>query len=164
MEARVVIDVARLDPDGETYEGTLDDAVLDLNDRFISPFAGVRYALDVRKIGRELLVRGSLEQDFSAVCSRCGEDFDFTVKIPDFVSSLEVDEKTEFVDLTDELRESIILGIPTYPVCRVDCRGICPHCRKNLNEGPCTCVAESGDERWNVLDGLRKEEGNNGVS
>ena len=157
MEARVVIDVARLDPDGETYEGTLDDAVLDLNDRFLSPFAGIRYALDVRRIGRELLVRGSLEQDFSAVCSRCGEDFDFTVKVPDFVSSLEVDEKTEFVDLTDELRQSIILALPSYPVCRQDCRGVCVTCGKNLNEGPCSCSHSERDSRWGALDALVPE-------
>ena len=164
MDARLVIDVARLDPDGEAYEGTLDDAVLDLNDEYLKPFAGIRYALDVRRIGQELLVRGTLEQDFDAVCSRCGGDFDFTVKVPNFMTSLEVDEKSEFADLTDELRESIILHLPTYPVCREDCRGICPTCGKNLNEGDCSCVGECGDDRWNVLDSLRKDKEDNGVS
>ena len=163
MEARLTIDVARLDPDGENLSGTLDDAILDLHDEYVRPFAGIRYALEARRVGRELLVRGQLEQDFDAVCSRCGGDFDFTVKVPDFTVSVEVDEKTEFVDLTEELRESIILALPTYPVCRVECRGICPQCGKNLNEGSCSCATESSDERWNVLDSLRKEE-DNGVS
>ena len=164
MEAKLTIDVARLDSDGEEMAGTLDDAVLELNDEYVRPFAGIRYALDVRQIGRELLVRGRLEQDFAAVCSRCGGDFDFTVKVPDFTASVEVDEKTEFVDLTDGIRESIILGLPTYPVCREDCQGICPQCGKNLNEGSCSCVVERHDDRWNVLDSLRKEEEDNGVS
>jgi uncharacterized protein len=163
MDARLVIDVARLDPDGEAYEGTLDDAVLDLNDEYLKPFAGIRYSLDVRRIGRELLVRGTLEQDFDAVCSRCGGDFDFTVKVPDFLSSMELDEKTEFADLTDELRESIILHLPTYPVCREGCLGVCQQCGKNLNEGPCSCSRERHDNRWDILDSLRKEE-DNGVS
>ena len=164
MEARLTIDVARLDQDGEDFSGTLDDAVLDLHDAYVRPFAGMRYALAVRRIGRELLVRGRLEQDFEAACSRCGADFDFTVKVPDFTVSVETDEKTEFVDLTDELRESIILHLPTYPVCRVDCRGVCPQCGKNLNEGACTCATERRDDRWNVLDSLRKEKEDNGVS
>ena len=55
MDARLVIDVARLDPDGEAYEGTLDDAVLDLNDEYLKPFAGIRYALDVRRISPSAL-------------------------------------------------------------------------------------------------------------
>ena len=144
-------------------EGVLDDAVLELDDEYVKPFAGIRYALDVRLIGRELLVRGSLEQDFDAVCSRCGGDFDFTVKVTDFTASFETDEKTEFVDLTAELRESIILHLPNYPVCRVDCRGVCPQCGKNLNEGPCNCDRGRHDDRWDILDSLRKEE-DNGVS
>ena len=164
MEAKLTIDVARLDPDGEEFAGTLDEAALDLHDEYVRPFAGLRYDLTARRIGRELLVRGRLEQDFDAVCSRCGGDFDFTVKVPDFTVSVETDEKTEFVDLTEELRESIILGLPTYPVCREDCRGVCPQCGKNLNEGPCACVPECRDERWSVLDSLRKEEEDNGVS
>ena len=160
MDARLVIDVARLDPDGEAYEGTLDDAVLDLNDEYLKPFAGIRYALDVRRIGQELLVRGRLEQDFDAVCSRCGGDFDFTVKVPSFTTSREVDEKSEFVDLTDELRQSIILALPSYPVCRQDCRGVCVTCGKNLNEGPCACVHEERDDRWGALDALLPGEKN----
>ena len=155
MLEKLTIDVARLDTDGEEIEGTLDDKVLDLNDEYLKPFAGIRYNLSVQRLGGELLVRGRLEQDFDAVCSRCGADFDFTVKVDDFTTSVEIDEKTEFVDLTDELRESIILGLPTYPVCREDCRGVCSTCGKNLNEGPCSCQEESGDGRWGALDALK---------
>ena len=154
MEKTLTIDVARLDRDGEAVEGVLDDAVLDLHDEYLRPFAGIRYRLSVQLAGRELLVRGELEQDFEAVCSRCGADFDFTVTVPDFLASFETDEKTEIVDLTDELRQSIILALPTYPVCRADCRGVCPTCGKNLNEGPCACVHEERDGRWGALDVL----------
>ena len=154
MEKTLTIDVARLDRDGEAVEGVLDDAVLDLHDEYLRPFAGIRYRLSVQLAGRELLARGELEQDFEAVCSRCGADFDFTVTVPDFLASFETDEKTEIVDLTDELRQSIILALPTYPVCRADCRGVCPTCGKNLNEGPCACVHEERDGRWGALDAL----------
>ena len=157
MESGLTIDVARLDRDGEHFAGVLDDAVLELDDEYVKPFAGIRYDLDVRLVGRELLVRGSLEQDFDLVCSRCGGDFDLTVKVPDFTASFETDEKTEFVDLTAELRESIILHLPNYPVCRVDCRGVCPQCGKNLNEGPCNCSDGRHDDRWDILDSLRKD-------
>ena len=154
VEKTLTIDVARLDRDGEEVEGVLDDAVLDLHDDYLRPFAGIRYRLSVQLAGRELLAQGELEQDFEAVCSRCGADFDFTVTVPDFLASFETDEKTEFADLTDELRQSIILALPTYPVCRADCHGVCPTCGKNLNEGLCACVHEERDGRWGALDAL----------
>ena len=160
VEKTLTIDVSRLDRDGEAVEGVLDDAVLDLHDEYLRPFAGIRYRLSVQLAGRELLARGELEQDFEAVCSRCGADFDFTVTVPDFLASFETDEKTEIVDLTDELRQSIILALPTYPVCRADCRGVCPTCGKNLNEGPCACVHEERDDRWGALDALLPGEKN----
>ena len=115
-----------------------------MEDEFLKPFAGLRYELGVILVGTELLVRGKLEQDFEAACSRCGEDFDFTVKIHDFAASFAVNEKTEFVELTTELRECILLDLPTYPVCREDCPGI----EKTETEAP--------DFRWDALDDLKK--------
>ena len=82
LETKLVIDVSRLDPEGETIEGEVD--CVDLDEEFVHPFGGIRYRLDVQLIGTELLVRGHLEQDFELVCSRCGEDFDDTIKVDDF--------------------------------------------------------------------------------
>ena len=155
MNDKLLIDISRLDKDGEDFKGVLDDAVLELDDDLLRPFAGIRYDLFAQQLGRELLVRGMLEQDFDAVCSRCGSDFDFTLKVPDFVVSIEVEEKTECVDLTDEVRQSIILALPTYPVCHPECLGVCPSCGKNLNEGPCGCAHTEQDDRWGALEGLK---------
>ena len=155
MTDKLLIDVSRLDKDGEDFEGVLDDAVLELDGDLLRPFAGIRYSLFAQLLGRELLVRGTLEQDFDAVCSRCGGDFDFTATVPDFTVSIETDEHTEYADLTDEVRQSIILALPTYPVCRPECLGVCPSCGKNLNEGSCGCKREETDDRWGALEGLR---------
>ena len=153
-ETRLLIDVARLDRDGEDYSGAVDDAVLELDGELLRPFGGIRYELFVQQFGTELLVRGTLAQDFDAVCSRCGGDFDFTLKVGGFTTRVESDENTELVDLTDELRQSIILALPSYPVCRQDCRGVCPTCGKNLNEGSCACDHTERDSRWGALDAL----------
>ena len=144
METELKVSVARMTRDGEELSGALDDSIYDLHDEFLKPFGGLRYELGVQLFGSELLVRGKLEQDFEAACSRCGQDFDFTVKVPDFATSYAVDEKTEFVELTAELRESILLTLPTYPVCREDCPGI----EQTEKEAP--------DSRWAVLDNLKK--------
>ena len=150
---RFLVDVARLDPEGEYLEGETGD-ILELDEKFVIPLGGVMYNLFVQLLDTELLVRGEIAQDFDFVCSRCMETFGKRIKVPDFTTSIEVSEKKEFVDLTDELREGIILALPTFPVCRQDCKGLCVRCGKNLNEGACGCENESGDSRWGALDAL----------
>ena len=151
MENKLLIDVARLDPQGEELEGEVD--IIDLDEEFVKPFGGVRYRLSAQVFGTELLVRGHLEQDFTLVCSRCGKDFDETVAVDDFTTSVEIDEKTQEVDLTDETRECIILALPTYPVCDEACPGI-----EQKTEMP-------EDDRWGALDQLKVEgEKKNGQS
>lgn len=141
LETKLLIDVARLDPEGETLEGEVD--IVDLDEPFVKPFGGVRYRLTAQLFGTELLVRGHLEQDFDLVCSRCGETFDTTIKVDDFTASVEVSEKQDFADLTTDARESIILALPTYPLCDEDCPGIAQK------------VERPTDDRWGALDGLK---------
>ena len=68
------------------------------------------------------------------------------------VKEIEVEEEDEgddryfyqgdHLDLAPMLREHIILAAPMHPICREDCAGLCAHCGKDLNEGPCQCPAE----------------------
>ena len=140
---RLIVDVARLDREGEKYSGELVPEALDYgDDEYLKPIGGMRYDLFIEDLQHELLVRGRVSQTIQCVCSRCGEDFVREVEIPDFVCSIEINDRTDFVDLTEELREAIILTFPAYPVCRETCKGLCFKCGKNLNEGPCGCRDE----------------------
>ena len=141
MDEKLILDVSRLDPAGEELVGEV--ACVDLDEPFVKPFGGVRYRLTAQVVGTELLVRGHLEQDFDLVCSRCGKDFDDTIKVDDFMQSYEISEKVPEVDLTADVRESIILALPTYPVCRESCPGI-----EQKEENPV-------DDRWSALDSLK---------
>lgn len=143
-DERILIDVARLGKNGGEFSGEAD--IVDIDEEFVRPFGGVRYSFSVRIFGAELLVKGRLEQDFDLVCCRCGKDFDTTVKVEDFVVSVETDEKTEFVDLTNDVRECIILALPSFPVCEESCPGIVREPEK------------APDDRWCALDGLKIEE------
>ena len=138
---KLVINLSRLNPKGETIEGEVDAVGLD--EEFVKSFGGVRYRLRAEIFGTELLVRGVLEQDFDLVCSRCGKDFDDTVKVDDFTVSVEIADSAQEVDLTEDVRESIILNLPTYPVCDEACPGI-----EQKTEMP-------EDDRWGALDQLR---------
>ncbi|HUK56938.1 MAG TPA: DUF177 domain-containing protein [Nitrospiria bacterium] len=46
------------------------------------------------------------------------------------------------IDLTDLVREQVLLSLPTYPLCRPHCRGLCPQCGLDLNRGSCRCAVE----------------------
>ena len=143
VETRFVIDASRVDSDGEELEGEVECVGLD--EEFVKSFGGVRYRLNAQLFGTELLVRGHLEQDFDLVCSRCGKDFDDTIHVDDFTQSYQIDEKNPEVDLTEDVRESIILTLPTYPVCVETCPGIEQQ------------VEKPKDDRWDVLNSLKVE-------
>ena len=51
------------------------------------------------------------------------------------------------VDLSELVRQLLVLYTPPRSLCRPDCRGICPHCGANLNEGRCDCETEQVDPR-----------------
>jgi DUF177 domain-containing protein len=44
------------------------------------------------------------------------------------------------VDVTPAVREELALRVPAYPLCRSDCKGLCPRCGADLNAGPCHCA------------------------
>jgi uncharacterized protein len=55
------------------------------------------------------------------------------------------------LDLTEVVRQNLLLSIPISPVCDSQCRGLCPGCGANLNEEACTCHREEGDPRLSAL-------------
>jgi uncharacterized protein len=59
------------------------------------------------------------------------------------------------VDITDDVRQTVLLGIPQKLVCREDCLGLCPSCGANRNTAPCTCADAAVDPRWERLKGMR---------
>ncbi len=61
----------------------------------------------------------------------------------------------EGIELTDILREQILLAVPMKVVCREECKGLCPRCGQNLNQGACHCSEPVADPRWDALKGLR---------
>lgn len=61
-----------------------------------------------------------------------------------------LDERSTQIDLRPVVREQWMLNVPAYAVCRDECKGICPTCGKDLNDGPCGC-AEARDVRWDAL-------------
>ena len=158
MEAApLIIDIERLDRNGEHLTGEIPASALELDPEhdLCIPVGNIRYDLFVQLIDGELLVRGRTEQPFRCTCVRCTTVFPWESIDPAVVFSVPVEEKV-FVDLTPELREGIILTFPNHPVCREECLGLCPSCGADLNRGPCSCEPPA-DDRWVALDSLDGE-------
>ncbi len=118
---------------------------------------------------------GEFAGDFESNCARCLEpvpahverQFDLIYRPlgsdrrADEVSITEAETEIgyyqgEGMELADSLREQVLLALPIRFVCREDCKGICPGCGKNLNEGSCGCVQKMTDPRWDALKELKK--------
>lgn len=102
--------------------------------------------------------------DFSVPCDRCtrqvSRHFDYSF-LHTLVQSLENEDDDRFIEIHDEkldldelMREDILLELPTRFLCREDCKGICPVCGKNLNDGPCGCDPQITDARFDMLKNL----------
>jgi uncharacterized protein len=65
------------------------------------------------------------------------------------------DPSSGSLDISEAVRGEMILASNPYVVCDPECKGLCPRCGANLNEGPCDCAAQEIDPRWEALRGLK---------
>lgn len=63
----------------------------------------------------------------------------------------------EQLDLAPLARDAVLLELPQAPLCAEACKGLCPSCGANLNEGGCPCEPQATDPRWAALDVLRND-------
>jgi uncharacterized protein len=119
------------------------------------------------------LLRGRLEAAVRLNCARCLEDYEYPFQasvVRIYVTDPEPPVEGESEERrmqTDEIPlarydgrridlralavEQVYLELPLKPVCRDDCRGLCPRCGANRNRVECDCVDEAGDPRLSVL-------------
>jgi len=109
-----------------------------------------------------------IEADFSAECARCGNVNRQIIEtsgqkyIADKSESEEKDDGENFyitesdgiIDLNDFIVEFIGIAVPFKYLCSEDCRGLCPKCGKNLNEGVCSCPSKEKNPAFKILDGF----------
>ena len=108
-----------------------------------------------------LTLKGELRAMMRCRCDRCGREFDrekvLRLTIP-LAADVETDDPESDVialegdglDVSDLLETSFILNEETKLLCKPDCRGLCPRCGRDLNEGSCACTKEP-DPRLAVL-------------
>ncbi len=96
----------------------------------------------------EIIFTGRVATVITYQCGRCLEFFDKAVDL-DFQQVVTPEQLD--VDITPEIRETLLVDLPVRAICRENCKGICPSCGKNLNNVTCACVPPPADTRWNAL-------------
>jgi uncharacterized protein len=106
--------------------------------------------------------QATLETVVRAECRRCLAPVDVPVAESlglVFVDEAEADggddcylvpRRASVLDLSEAVREELLLAAPQFVECREDCRGLCPRCGADLNAGACGC-APAMDPRWAAL-------------
>jgi len=123
--------------------------------------------------GMDLFLSGHIKTRTEATCARCAEDFETEndrpfrlVLSPKTVgygteTDLRADDlefslyEGDEIDLGPLIREQILLALPTRPLCREDCQGLCPRCGGNRNHVQCDCRIETFDPRLEVLRSIK---------
>jgi uncharacterized protein len=143
---------------------------------------GLRFQGRVEPSGDDFLVRGKLSGAVTTPCSRCLEDARLPLDVDVAVLFVAQDEpfragargqdedddpaldspdvmpfQDGIIDLGEELREEILLALPTQVLCREDCKGLCPVCGGNRNQVPCQCeeAQQRAQSKFAVLGRLK---------
>ncbi len=147
-------------PEGETrreYSATANELHLS-SDTCIFPNP-VAISVTVQKAEEQAVAVGGARTTVAATCVRCLEEFPIAVDeafraVVRVVPPKEAQSDTgddEFYlipanepvwDMSDVVRQLILLAIPDNPVCKDDCKGLCPGCGRNLNLEACVCAGE----------------------
>ena len=117
------------------------------------PFAHpIRVSGTVRNMAGALSLEGTAETTLELACDRCLKPFVRELALPVstlLAEELEDEENDEIVlledgavDLDEVFTTALVLSMDAKHLCSEDCKGLCPTCGANLNEGPCGCRKE----------------------
>jgi uncharacterized protein len=165
----VKINISNLSQGTHEYKLSKSAAELELHEHFNGD---VTSQVTLEKSARQILLRAGLRSSASFQCDRCLEDFtkeispslqivyvwdgeERSAEREEDIRILRAD--TNIIDISDAVRDTLLVAIPLKLLCKEDCAGLCPRCGKNLNHtagGSCDCAPDEIDSRWNKLAGL----------
>src|SRR5260370_38845481 len=153
---------------GTSFQADIDEEGVQLDDdiKVIGPLKG---HVRMRRVNQGLLVDGWVDLTLGLACNRCLKEFEHpmhvtfeevfypTVDVVTGVFLPAFDEEEFFpiyehhqVDLTEAVRQNVLLAIPMVTLCLEDCPALCPQCGPDLSLGPSQCKPEV-DTRLSIL-------------
>ena len=133
------IDINKIPLEGLTLEEEVNPSVLDLETDTVKFLEPIKIRAEVSEITNAITVELSLSGLIHLNCSRCLSDFKVDLK-KDLRLNYQANKAEPIIDLDQDIKEEIILDYPIKPLCNPVCKGLCPKCGKNLNEGGCSCA------------------------
>ena len=116
---------------------------------------------NIENAGDVLLMKAHLQAKVKRVCSRCLKEFEAQTEaqVEERYFPAETDElpedaltyKFDVVDITEPLRGGLIVNEPVQPLCKADCKGLCPICGADRNVVDCHCDTRIIDPRLQKL-------------
>lgn len=130
----------------------------------------ISVSLKVFRLEETVSISGEIKVTLGFECSRCLKEFSHplssSIRI-DYMPMKEMGKEKEYelksddldksfykgdkIDMTELVKEQILLILPMQPLCSSECKGLCPVCGKDLNEGHCTCERKGIDQRLAIL-------------
>jgi uncharacterized protein len=134
--------------------------------------------LRIRRIGQMVEAVGRFETRVRLSCSRCLADYetplaaDFNLSFsreqpetaePSRHAEVELGAEEiglilfhgEEIDLHDAVQEEVLMAVPMKTLCRPECKGLCPQCGADLNQGDCGCGRKIINPKFAVLKDLK---------
>ena len=164
------LDLSKIRQAQSRFDRTFEPSEVTMQDDAYRVVAPVQLGFDIHKDKDKFRLVGSLRTELELPCSRCLEPFRLPVDQPfdlryhpqaeaSMEPETEVAEedletsfyRNEQIDLNELLREQFYLALPMKPLCREDCKGLCPQCGTNLNAGTCDCEPVWEDPRLAAL-------------
>ena len=163
------INISNLSQGTHEYALSKKAGEFDLPEHFIGYIAA---KVTLEKTSRQIFLRARITSEAAFQCDRCLDEFkkeispafqivydwdaqDHPAESDEDIRTLTPD--TNVIDISDAVRDSVLLAVPLKLLCREECAGLCPRCGKNLNHsagGSCDCAPGEVDSRWNKLAGL----------
>lgn len=140
-------------------ELTIGELAIDDGRFHTDDIVGVALRLDVLTDG--IVVNGELRTMWHGTCRRCAAPASGSLQCDvhelyqRVVTDPDAFELGDLLDLEPMVREVLLLDAPLVPLCRDDCKGLCPVCGIDLNVETCSCTNEVADPRWAALDDLK---------
>ena len=118
---------------------------------------GISYDVVLTNTGDGILATGMARFEADTTCDRClgPAHLDVNAEISCYYLHEEpeddVEDESDFgliddsdgtIDLSEAIQGGLAMEIPYVVTCTDDCKGLCPQCGANLNDGPCGCVIE----------------------
>jgi uncharacterized protein len=162
-------------PEGASHIDLLEEATgLNVGEEsgIVSFDSPLRLSLDATRSGGEIVLRGRAGVDVAFECARCLKTYKARLEAGINILCLlgekpagdadgcregviEVPANARFIDITDEVRSELMVGLPVKPLCDEACKGLCPVCGADLNETQCSCERGGHDSRWDALKKLK---------